>query len=248
MKHQEFYIPCDGLKIHAKLDFPQPDQQTFPLLIILHGLTGHMEERHIIAAKDTAIACGFVTLRVDLYGHGKSDGEFENHTILHWLLETMRIIRYAEDLPYINDIYLSGHSQGGLTAILAAGMMPHSIKGLIPMSPATILVSAPEKVWKKTNEHKHLQLNEDYFLTAHILPLEKCIKNYHGPILLIHGTTDQTVPLSYAERLAEKEAKESEDFQFVKINGADHCYTHPGNLEAFKNILKDFLSKRTPHD
>lgn len=248
MKNQEFSIPCDGLSIHAKLDFPKQNKQIYPLLIILHGLTGHMEEHHIIAAKDSAITCGFVTLRVDLYGHGKSDGAFKDHTILHWLLETMRIIHFAETLPYVSDIYLCGHSQGGLTAILVAGMMPNDIKALIPMSPATILVSSPEKLWQKTNEHKHLPLNEDYFLTAHILPLEKCIKNYHGPILLIHGTNDQTVPLAYAQALAKQEAKESKNFQFVTINGADHCYTHPGSLEEFKNILKEFLSERTSHD
>lgn len=244
MKDQEFYIPCDGLRIHAKLNFPKENKEKYPLMIILHGLTGHMEERHIIAVKDSAIACRMATLRVDLYGHGQSDGKFKDHTILHWLLETMRVIRYAEDLPYIGDIYLSGHSQGGLTAILAAGMMPRQIKGLIPLSPATILVFSPEKVWQKTNAHKHLMLNEDYFLTAHILPLEKCIRNYDGPILLVHGTDDQTVPISYSEKLAKREAEVSHDCHFVKISGADHCYTQPGQLDTLKTILKAFLSER----
>ena len=48
-------------------------------MILLHGLTGHMEERHILAVRDTCLAHGFSVLRADLYGHGASGGAFRDH-------------------------------------------------------------------------------------------------------------------------------------------------------------------------
>lgn len=101
MKNKEFYLDCDGIALHAKMDFPEVEKPVYPMVIVIHGLTGHMEERHI---KGLAAACnqaGYATLRVELYGHGKSGGDFKNHTIAHWVLEIMRVIDYAKSLDFV---------------------------------------------------------------------------------------------------------------------------------------------------
>lgn len=259
MTDREFFIDCDGMKVHAKLDFPDLEADSFKLLILLHGITGHMEEPHIVAAKDTAVECGFAVLRVELYGHGKSDGRFEDHTIFHWLTQIIRVIQYARTLPFVSEIYLAGHSQGGLTAILAAGMMPEYIAGLIPMSPATVIVYSArnneiyepvfgqhkwgeEKVWYKS-ENRFLR--SEYFMAARIVPLEECIRSYHGRILLIHGDDDASVPFKYARELADEERKQSNDFTFAVIQGADHDYTRQGNLDQFTEAIRHFLNGRS---
>ena len=46
---QEFFIDSDGIKIHAKLEMPEGASEHCPLCIVQHGLTGHMEENHIVA-------------------------------------------------------------------------------------------------------------------------------------------------------------------------------------------------------
>ena len=81
------YIMDDGIRLNAKIDMPSGWQEgtKVPLVIIIHGFTGHMEERHIIAAADALNQVGCATLRVDMYGHGHSDGEFRNHTLYKWL-------------------------------------------------------------------------------------------------------------------------------------------------------------------
>ena len=44
---EEFYIDCDGIRLHSKLDKPQGKDKC-PLCILIHGFSGHMEEPHII--------------------------------------------------------------------------------------------------------------------------------------------------------------------------------------------------------
>ena len=73
---EEFFIDCDGIRLHSKLDKPEGATKC-PLCILIHGFTGHMEEAHLIAAQKAMNECGIAVLRVEMYGHGKSDGEFK---------------------------------------------------------------------------------------------------------------------------------------------------------------------------
>ncbi|MBQ2657611.1 MAG: hypothetical protein IJF87_03450 [Erysipelotrichaceae bacterium] len=69
---KEFYIDSDGIRLHTKLEVPDTDNKC-PLLIVVHGFTGNMEEEHIVAAAKTALEIGFAALRVEMYGHVHSE-------------------------------------------------------------------------------------------------------------------------------------------------------------------------------
>ena len=131
------YIQDDGIRLNAVLDMPegwQPGQRC-PLVVVIHGFTGHSEEAHIVAVSKGINAVGFATLRADMYGHGHSDGEFRKHTLYKWLTNALTVIDYARALDFVTDLYLCGHSQGGLLVMLAAAMKHDIVKGLIPLSP-----------------------------------------------------------------------------------------------------------------
>ena len=110
---QEFFIDSDGIAIHAKLEMPKGAPERCPLCIVQHGLTGHMEEEHILAVSAALRETGVATLRVEMYGHGKSGGSFGRHTLLKWVDNMLDVIDYAKALPFVTDLYLCGHSQGG---------------------------------------------------------------------------------------------------------------------------------------
>ena len=131
---EEFYINCDGIRLHCKSDRPEPapagaapqpgdaasqsavsapQSPKIPLVLVIPGLTGHMEEPHIVAVAEALAKNGYASLRCELYGHGKSEGLFHDHTLFHWALEIMYLIDYARNLDYVSDLYLCGHSQGG---------------------------------------------------------------------------------------------------------------------------------------
>ena len=122
------YISDDGIKLHIELEMPEKAPDKVPLVIVNHGFTGHMEEDHIVAAARACREKGYATLRVEMYGHGQSGGDFKDHTLFKWISNLIAVIDYARSLDFVTDIYLCGHSQGGLNVMLVGGMKHEHIK------------------------------------------------------------------------------------------------------------------------
>ena len=247
MENREFYIDHDGIALHARLTFPVSQKDRYPLLIIEHGFTGHMEERHIEALADAANSIGFAALRIELYGHGKSGGSFRDHTVLKWVSEMLTVIGYARSLDFVDGLYLAGHSQGGLTAILVAPMESDVLDGLIALAPATVIRDHvlsgraldaefdPEHIPGEIHLENVRALSGDYIRAARILPIDDAIRMYRKPVLIVHSDTDETVPVSYARDAAEK----YHNARLVIIEGDTHCYDH--KLEEVIAAVKEFL-------
>lgn len=251
MDDREFFIDHDGLRLHAKLDLPAPMPEKVPILILIHGYTGHMEEAHIRAVARAACGEGFAALRVELYGHGGSDGTFRNHDVMKWVSETLTVVDYARSLDFAGDLYLSGHSQGGLTAMLAAAMERDHIRALIPLSPATVIRDHarqgcqfgvpfdPEHIPDALCMPEGRVLGGNYVRVAQTLPIEHAMAAYRGPVLIVHGDADETVPISYAREAAEQYA----DARLAVIEGDTHCYDH--SLPQVVQIVAAFLRECT---
>ena len=242
----------DGIRLNAKLEKPAgyTDGTKVPLVIIIHGFTGHMEERHILAVSETLKETGCATLRVDMYGHGSSDGEFAKHTLFKWMSNALTVIDYARSLDFVSDLYLCGHSQGGMMAMLAAGMKHEYIKGLIPLSPAWMI---PEHARKGTLlgqdfDPDHIPdmlpawgdrgLEGNYVRVAQTIHVEDFIDRYDGPVLIVHGDEDETVPVQYGIEAARR----YKDAKLVLIPGDTHCYDH--HLEAVTEAVAEWIRKQ----
>ncbi len=243
---QEFYINDDGIRLHAKLEKPEGAEKC-PLCIVIHGFTGHMEEPHILAVSEALRDCGIATLRVEMYGHGKSDGEFRNHTLYKWVTNALAVVDYAKTLDFVTDLYITGHSQGGLLTMLIAGMRTDDFKAVMPLSPAWMIPDGARagNMLGIPYDPKHipdelsngmLRLSGNYIRVAQTIHPEDEIARYEGPVLLIQGDQDEAVPLSYAKKAAElyKNAK------LVIIPGDDHCYTR--HLSQVVDAVKEYFS------
>ena len=248
----QFYITDDGIRLNAKLDMPEGHGGKCPLVIVIHGFTGHMEERHIIAVSETLNSIGFATLRVDMYGHGNSEGKFENHTLYKWLTNALTVIDYARSLDFVTDLYLCGHSQGGMTVMLAGAMKHDVVKGLIPLSPAWMI---PEHARKGTllgqdfdPDHipemlhgygeKSQSLGGNYVRVAQTIHVEDAIDRFDGPVLIVHGDEDEAVPVEYGVKAAER----YKDCKLVLIPGDTHCYDH--HLDQVLDAVKEWMQGR----
>ena len=242
---KEFYINSDGIRLHAKLDRPD-DTVKGPLCILVHGFTGHMEEEHIIAVQKAMNEAGISVLRVEMYGHGKSDGEFQKHTLYKWVTNALAVVEYARKLDFVTELYMCGHSQGGLLTMLTGAMCADEFKAVILLSPAWMipenarngivlgnhfdLEHIPEKIASESWE-----VSGDYARTAQTINVEDSIERYKGKVLIVHGDEDPIVPFPYAEKAAEL----YECAELVPIHGADHCFT--GRLDELADIISSFF-------
>ena len=254
---QEFFIDSVGIKIHAKLEMPAGAPERCPLCIVQHGLTGHMEENHIVAVAKALREAGVATLRVEMYGHGKSGGSFAKHTLLKWIDNMLDVVDYAKGLDWVSNLYLCGHSQGGLLVMLVAALRPYEFKAIIPMSPAIVIVenalkgdlfgmhfdpvhipdviSLGDPGVVDDNGRPTFSFCGDYFRIAQHIHVDEVIAAYRGPVLLVHGTADEAVPVQHSIDAADA----YEDAKLVLLEGDDHGYH--AHLDQVCTTIQGFM-------
>lgn len=254
---KEFYIDDDGIKLHAKLDMPdgitdveaEKGLKKCPLCIVIHGLTGHMEETHIAAVAKLMNELGIAALRVEMYGHGKSGGEFYRHNLFKWLNNAMTVTDYARSLPFVTDMYVCGHSQGGVTTMMLAGMEPDVFRAAVPLSPGAMIPGNarkgdllgcrfdPSNIPESLNANPEKKVSGNYVRAAQMLELDWAIKQFRQPVLIVHGDEDEAIPVRYSEEAAAKYA----DAELVIIHGDDHCYNY--HLDKVLDAVGSFMKK-----
>ena len=243
------YIMDDGIRLNAKVDLPENHPDKCPMVIVIHGFTGHMEERHIVAVSKTLNELGYATLRVDMYGHGNSDGTFENHTLFKWMTNALTVIDYARGLDFVTDLYLCGHSQGGMMVMLAGAMKHDVIKGIIPLSPAWMIPEGarkgnllgqdfdPDHVPESLVNWDGRHLKGNYVRVAQTIRVEDAIDRYTGPVLIVHGDQDEAVPVEYGIKAAEL----YKDCKLVLIPGDTHCYDR--HLDQVLDAIREWVPR-----
>ena len=272
-KTQQFYLTCDGIKLHCKLDLPEagdaPDRLAsagkdakpggsapvshmgegaparIPMVIVVPGLSGDMEEQQITSTAEALAGNGYASLCVELYGHGLSGGAFHDHTLFHWALELMLVIDYARKLDYVSELYLCGHSQGGAAAVLAAGIKPDVLSGLILLAPAMSIKDAarnggfpersfdPDHIPDETIVFAEDRISGNYYRVNRLLPFDDAIALFGDkPVLVVHSTTDEYVPYRYAAHTA----KAYRNAELFTVPDDDHCFAAHIDLVTAKMV------------
>jgi fermentation-respiration switch protein FrsA (DUF1100 family) len=169
---------------------------------------------------------GVAVFIYDYRGYGRSDGNPNERGVY---ADAQAAYRWLVDEKGItpNDIVLHGESIGAAVALELALNVPHG--ALIMESPFTSAVEMGERTmpWIPVR-----RLMRNRFES-----IEK-ISNYHGPLLVTHGTRDSIVPFEMGERLF-KEANDPKVFYAVR--GADHNDVPFVGGVAYFRAIDDFL-------
>lgn len=241
------YLQHEGIRLHAKLELQDNEAEKQPLVILVHGFTGHMEERHILAVARTLQEIGYGVLRLELYGHGQSGGSFYDHDIKKWVAELVCAIDAMKQLDFVSELYLCGHSQGGLAVMLAAAQRPEAVKALIPLSPAWMIPQGaragnilgmqfdPAQIPEEIPLGNGVSLSGNYLRVAQSIDVEAAIQAYRGPVLIVHGTADETVPFPFSQQAASI----YENCTLVPVEGDTHCFDR--HLEQMTKAVHDWL-------
>ena len=242
------WIDGDHGRLAAVVQTPD-NLKNFPLVIICHGFTGCKNEFLIAQIAEDLEERGIASIRFDFNGHGKSDGRFEDMTVVNEIEDARHVYEYAKNLRGVTSVSMAGHSQGGVvTSMLAGQLGAKNIKAIALMAPAAVLrdnaragevlgfscdpVNPPEYV----EIFRGIKIGRNYIKTAQTLQIYETAAKYQGPALIVHGTADPIVPYGYGYRYHDI----YRNSRIEILNGFDHSFTQ--NTPHISEIVADFFA------
>lgn len=254
MKEKVFFQNSKGNRLCGIISDPTGDKH-LPVVVLCHGFTTSKGGRTYVRLEEIFNQRNYSTFRFDFFGHGESEGKFEEITVSEAVDDVKHAVRFVKDLGY-PEIALIGSSFGGLASIITAGES-EDVFVLALKSPVSdymgLLIARDQdldiKTWKekgfvavKSAEDQSLKLNYSFFEDAQKVDGYQFAKNIKVPTLLVHGSSDETVPLEQSR----KAANLIPDGRLEIIEGADHVYSNPRHFEKMLDLISCFIFEISP--
>ncbi len=196
-------------------DFSPAAKDSLPVIILLHGSPMGSETFDDLGP---ALEKNFRVIVPDLPGFGASSAFIPDYSIRAHAKYVLQLMNHLD----VKKAHLVGYSMGGGVAINMAEIAPEKISSIIMLS----AIGAQELellgdydlnhavhgaqlglLWLLQEAFPHFglmdrsMLNTRYarnFYDTDQRPLREYLRNYHGPMLILHGTRDELVPFAVA--------------------------------------------------
>lgn len=156
------------------------------------------------------------------------------------------VVEEASEWDFVdeNKIVLLGTSQGGIASAIAAARHTDRIYGLVLLYPAFLVSDAVHEQFDSLEDvsdsfrFNWITAGRPYVEDMWDYDVYEEIGNYTEKVLLMHGTEDDIVPISYSNRAVEV----YKDVEYYVIDGAGHGFSGSAFDEAV-SYLFDYLQK-----
>ncbi|MGB9714265.1 MAG: alpha/beta hydrolase family protein [Candidatus Bathyarchaeales archaeon] len=235
---------CHDRRIFGNLHLPYEEA---PCIIALHGLESDKDSGKwpIIASK--LYKEGYACLRFNFRGCGsepeKSEGSFEETCLTGRVEDYRAAINFLWDSGKVdvNRLGVIGSSFGGMAAVAAQN---ERIKAMVVMAtPYRIPVFGEPKRSRKLGKYYELpsgrRLKENFFKDLEKHDLLDAVKKA-PPILIMHGSMDEIVPVEHALKLYEA-APEPKRLEI--IDGGDHTFSSAEHLNRAIDLSLEWFNK-----
>lgn len=237
-KEYKVYGPQGGLAMEVTLpdDFNE-DTDKCPMVILMHGIFSSKNIVPIPSLARNLAKEGIASICFDFGGHWKSEGQMQQMIVGKEIEDALAIWEYAKSLPFVSQIGLLGHSQGGVVASMTAGILAsrgESPAALVLIAPGSVIQDAckggkffgakfnPSDPPEYVKCFGIMKLGREYILTTQELDIYGTAKAYTGPVRLIHGSKDTIVPMSCSEKFVETY---TQDAELIVVEGENHMIT-----------------------
>lgn len=156
-------------------------------------------------------------------------------------MDTIEAFGLLQSLPFIDkkQISIMGFSRGAINASKTAIAIPETNKLILWSGVSNLAQTYDERIDLRrmlkrvigTSPQKDL---EPYHRRSPIM----LAQNIHCPTLIIHGTTDQQVPIDHGEKLYTKLLHEKKDVTFHRYDGFDHHFPLSTHLLAIQKMFR----------
>ncbi len=233
--------------IYGRL-FIKNDGKKHPLIITSHGYNG--------IGNDFADDCAFyakndfAAFTYDFSGgstRSQSTGKSTEMTLLTEKKDLLDVIDFVSTLDGVDsdNIFLMGGSQGGMVTALVAEELGEKIKAISLYYPAFCIPDDWRKTYPEGAEIPEqfnfwgLTLGKDFVEVARSIDVEKATGKYKNPVLIVHGTDDQIVNISYAEAAQ----KRYPNARLEILQGEGHGFKSEEAAKARKLVLEHMQSQ-----
>lgn len=232
-------IPVGGGEIGGLLFIPQ-HAAPVPLIILSHGL-GRNNTSNVEWAERFAAETGAAAFCYDFRGCGPlSSGTFTEMSVMTEAADVNAVLKESLKWDFVDPrrIVLLGRSQGGMASAITAAEHPLEPAALVLLYPAFVIPDDLHRIFLSkdrlpdTYDHHGHVLGRIYALDAWDYDVYSEIGAYEGPVLIIHGTEDKTVPFSYSERAAQVYS----NVKLIAVEGAGHGFNEADQNQAFADI------------
>jgi dipeptidyl aminopeptidase/acylaminoacyl peptidase len=224
-----------------------------PAVLVIHGLGGHRNERHIVVVAQRLVARGVVSMRVDLANNvGESDGSFRDLTLSGEVDDAEDALGFLREMDGIDAerIGAAGHSFGGLVVPLLAARRRTDVRSLALMSS---VFDAPsrfrenfadrEREWRERGAIDIGGGNElgiGFFDDLSRWDVRAEAARVTAPALIIHGEDDTEVPMSEGREAARHLRSRTE---LRTVPGGDHTYSDDRALGAVADAVDGWFAQ-----
>lgn len=254
----------DNLNINGLLTIPNTDapQNGYPAIVFIHGYippTQYRTTEKYVAYVDYLARNGFVVFKIDLRGHGNSEGEPGGaYYSSDYILDTLHAREALRSLDNIDDknIGLWGHSMAGNVVLRTLAAAPEI--------PAAVIWAGAGYTYNDLNEYRisdssyqpppndsQRQQKRDELFSLYGRPQEgnefwnlvkptQYFSDFSQPIQIHHAINDNVVSILYSRNLASLLDKEGIPNALFEYEGGGHNIESPYFSTAMQRTVQFF--------
>lgn len=240
----------DELRIQGTVFHPE-NGGNLPVAIVSHGFKA--TRKSVFEYAEALANCGYAAFTFDFCGGSMwsaSQGDTRDMSVLTEVEDLKAVMEFASGQSFTRSDppLLVGASQGGLVSALTANELKDGVGGLILLYPALSIPSDAREgnmagmKFDPQNLPKHLYsgfmpIGQRYVTDVQHMDVYSSIKHYPGKVLIIHGSADKVVPVTFARFASRSYKSAGADVELLVIQDGDHGLTkNPQRQEAMDKL------------
>ena len=222
-----------------------PHERATQTVVIMHGWGANIELMLPLAAP--LYQKGLNVLLFDARNHGSSDGHGHSSMVrfaedLHHALTWLRTHR-----PHQSErIAIMGHSVGAAASILEVSQR-QDVQALVAISSFAHPQELMTRYWQSLHLPNwlihYLHIYIQWMIKhrfAEVAPIKR-IQSIDCPVLLIHGTADEAIPIDDTRAIFQTALAAGRDVTLCEIPDAGHASVE--KIETHSDVLSQFLTR-----
>jgi pimeloyl-ACP methyl ester carboxylesterase len=208
-----------------------PEKPAFPVgVMFMHGFQSDLNATKAAFLDAACRRRNIPFIRYDAYAHGRSGGQWANFTIGRAMHDALLVLDELTTGPQI----IVGSSMGGWVALRLLEERPERIKGMVGIATApdfTKKLNNPDGDYTRAlidESPNQYVMDEDWTFT--------------GPVHLVQGKLDTSVPWATAGRVAAKFSDPAK-VKVTLIEDGDHRLNRPEDLDLQEKAILDVISR-----